>query len=220
MFSSAELKNAQYLGAGANRYCVISPKDENVCLKIDLPVEQRQIKNWRQAIQRFLSENIIQFNENYIEWAAYKKLTQRVPQTELNQFVAACLDLQKNSHGQLVLACQLIRNADHSIALSLDHHLKNGTYFDLVQINQAIDELIEWLLQHNIPLFDLNLGNLVIQYTKNDIRLICIDIKSIYKSKEIIPISYWSTQLMHKKIQRRAERLKIIVQKRMHSQIV
>lgn len=215
MCSSAELEYAKYLGAGANRYCVISPKDENICLKIDLPAAQRQSKNWRQAIQRFLSKNIIQFNENYIEWSAYKRLIQRVSPAELNQFIAVCVDLKETPEGELVLACQLIRNADNTIALSLDYHLRHGMNFDSVQINQAIDDLKDWLIQHNIPLFDLNSGNLVVKHTENHIRLMCIDIKSTYRSKEIIPISYWSKQLMHKKIQRRAERLKKTIQQRM-----
>ncbi|WP_180108084.1 YrbL family protein [Acinetobacter sp. YH12085] len=216
MFSSVELEGAEFLGAGANRYCVISPNDDNVCLKIDIPIAQRQCKNWRQAIKRHLSKEIIQFNENYIEWMAYKKLTNRFSQVELDQFIAGCFDLHKTPDGQLILACQLIRNADHSIALSLDHHLKNGTVFDLVQINQAVDELSEWLVRHSIPLFDLNSGNLVVQYNKKSIRLMCIDIKSTYKGKEIIPISYWSKKIMQKKIRRRSERLKKTIQLRMN----
>ena len=72
MYSNAELQQAQVLGAGANRYCVVSPHDEGICLKIILPPQQRQIKNWRQRLQRYLSQNFVRFNENYIEWLAYQ----------------------------------------------------------------------------------------------------------------------------------------------------
>ena len=75
MFSIAELESAQYLGEGANRYCVVSPFDPKICLKIDLPKERRQIKNWRQRLQRFLSTQFYRFNENYIEWSAYHWLS-------------------------------------------------------------------------------------------------------------------------------------------------
>lgn len=214
MYSKSEIAQAELLGSGANRYCVISPRDKSICLKIDLPASQRQVKNWRQALQRFLSQHVTRFNENYIEWIAYQKLKQRINEAELVRFIAPCLELKNNNDKQQILSCQLIRNADGSIAQSLDHHLKNGIILDLSKLNQAIDELKDWLLKNNIPLFDLNSGNLVVQYDADKIRLICIDIKSTYKSKEIIPISYWSKKMMHKKIQRRAERLKNIVQHR------
>ena len=77
MYSKSEIAQAELLGSGANRYCVISPRDKSICLKIDLPASQRQVKNWRQALQRFLSQHVTRFNENYIEWIAYQKLKQR-----------------------------------------------------------------------------------------------------------------------------------------------
>lgn len=214
MFSIAELESAQYLGEGANRYCVVSPFDPKICLKIDLPKERRQIKNWRQRLQRFLSTQFYRFNENYIEWSAYQRLQAHIDQNELNRFIAACLKLEV-IEDQLILSCELIRDEHGEISLSLHHYLKHKMPLNIDGVSQSIDQLTDWLIQYNIPLFDLNSGNLVVQHHHEGIRLKCIDVKSTFKSKEIIPLSYWSRVLMHKKIRRRAERLKQLIRKTM-----
>lgn len=210
MFSIAEIEGAQRLGAGANRYCVVSPYDNNICLKIILPEEQRLAKNWRQKIQRYLSSHFIRFNENYIEWVAYQHLTQKISEDILKQHIAPCIELEQTSLG-LILSTELVRNQDGEISLSLHHYLKHKIALDLDQVCQAIDEFAYWLIQYNIPLFDLNSGNVVVQKYDQSLQLKCIDVKSTFKSKEIIPISYWSKKLMHKKILRRAERLKTLM---------
>lgn len=217
MFSVAKLESAEYLGAGANRYCVISPSDPQVCLKIDLPPEQRQIKNFRQKIQRFLSAHFYRFNENYIEWSAYQRLKRRIDEHELHQFIASCLKLEV-VHAQLILSCELIRDEQGEVSLSLHHYLKHQIPLNIEAVCHSIDQLTDWLIQHNIPLFDLNSGNLVVQHHRGGLRLKCIDVKSTLKSKEIIPWSYWSDFLMHKKLRRRAERLKQLIQKNMKSE--
>ncbi|WP_407409307.1 YrbL family protein [Acinetobacter sp.] len=211
MYSNAELQQAQVLGAGANRYCVVSPHDEGICLKIILPPQQRQIKNWRQRLQRYLSQNFVRFNENYIEWLAYQRLAHKISPDVLRQHLAACLQLDQHQLG-LILSCELVRDTSGEISLSLHHYLKNNLSLNTQQICQAIDELALWLIKHNIPLFDLNSGNLVVQYQPTgQLKLKCIDVKSTFKSKEIIPLSYWSKRLMHKKIRRRASRLKDLI---------
>lgn len=214
MFSIAELKAAQVLGSGANRYCVISPHNRNICLKIILPPEERLTKNWRQKLQRYLSSRFIRFNENYIEWIAYKRLTQEIPEDILKQYIAPCIHVEQHALG-LILSAELVRNQNGEISLSLHHYLKHKIFIDVEQVCQAIDEFTLWLIKHNIPLFDLNSGNVVVQHIDQSIQLKCIDVKSTFKSKEIIPLSYWSRKLMHKKIRRRAERLKQLIQKNM-----
>jgi hypothetical protein len=57
-------------------------------------------------------------------------------------------------------------------------------------------------------LFDLNAGNFVVVPHGDQVRLICIDAKSVVSGKEILPFSRWSKRLMRRKVARRAQRLR------------
>ena len=199
------------IGKGANRICVRDAHDPSVCLKIDLPQHERRVKNLRQKIRRELSRRFVRFNENYIEWQAYQHLVQRLGQQTLDPYMARCLSLEQAEHW-LILYCELVTNAQGEVARSLyDHMQRSPSQLDPDQVCQALDQFQAWLIQHDIPLFDLNAGNLVVQSDANGLQLKCIDVKSVLNAKEIIPISYWSKALMHKKIKRRIGRLKDLV---------
>ena len=204
---------AQIIGKGANRICVRDLADPKVCLKIDLPKHERSVKNLRQRIRRELSDRLAIFNENYIEWQAYQSLLQRLGQSTLDPYMARCLSLEKLDQG-LILRCELVQSADGSIAKSLFYYMQHQQAIDPDQLYRALDEFQAWLIQHNIPLFDLNAGNLVVQRHAQHVQLKCIDVKSVLRSKEIVPVSYWFKALMHKKIKRRIGRLKALVQQK------
>lgn len=211
MFSKAEIDQATFLGAGANRYCVISPRDTSICLKIDLPAEQKKAKNWRQYLQRALAAKFHYFNENCIEWRANQKLHRLVRQQEAVKYIAQVYSLDHSDLGW-ILSTELVRNEDGSVAKSLYHYIQQRSALNTNAVLNAIDEFSQFLQQYNIPLFDLNSGNLVVKHTAQGLTLCCIDIKSIARGKEILPLSYWSVRLMKKKIKRRADRLKALIQ--------
>lgn len=201
------------IGRGANRICVRDPQDATVCLKIDLPKHERSVKNLRQKIRRELSARFTIFNENYIEWQAYQSLVKRLGQSTLDLYMARCLSLEQVEHG-LMLRCELITSQQGQVARSLHYYMQHPEQaLDPVLLEQALNEFQAWLIQHDIPLFDLNSGNLVLQHLEDKIQLKCIDVKSVFRSKEIIPVSYWSKTLMHRKIRRRIERLKVLLQR-------
>lgn len=202
---------ADVIGKGANRICVRDVQDPAICLKIDLPKHQRSVKNFRQRIRRELSDRLSIFNENYIEWQAYQSLVQRLGHTVLDTYMARCISVDASAQG-LILRCELVQSADGQIAKSLFHYMQHPSNIDTKQLLAALDEFQTWLLKYNIPLFDLNAGNLVVQRDGQQLQLKCIDVKSVLRGKEIIPVSYWFKSLMHKKIKRRIARLKVLVQ--------
>lgn len=212
MYSKSEIAQAELLGSGANRYCVISPRDNSICLKIDLPFERKKTKNWRQSIQRYLSRNFNYFNENFVEWRAAKKLHKLVTQEIALEYIAPIYSLDESELGW-ILSTELVRNEDGTVAKSLHHHICENSTLSKQQLYKEIDKFCKFLLEYRIPLFDLNSGNIVIQHSSKGMRLYCVDIKSIARGKEIIPISYWSNRLMKKKILRRADRLKQVIKK-------
>lgn len=203
---------ADVIGKGANRICVRDVQDPAICLKIDLPKHQRTVKNLRQRIRRELSDRLSIFNENYIEWHAYQNLVTRLGHHIVDSYVARCIGLDASAQG-LILRCELVKSADGQVAKSLFHYMQHQDNIDPTQLIIALDAFQAWLIEHDIPLFDLNSGNLVVQRHGQQLQLKCIDVKSVLRSKEILPISYWSKILMHKKIKRRIARLKVLIQR-------
>lgn len=202
---------ADVIGKGANRICVRDVQDPAICLKIDLPKHQRSVKNFRQRIRRELSDRLSLFNENYIEWQAYQRLVQRLGHDVLDSYMARCISLDASAQG-LILRCELVQSADGQVAKSLFHYMQHPDDLNPDALCAALDQFQAWLIKYNIPLFDLNSGNLVVQRDGEQLQLKCIDVKSVLRSKEIIPVSYWFKKLMHNKIKRRIARLKVLIQ--------
>ncbi len=108
------------------------------------------------------------------------------------------------------MRCDCVLGEDGSVAQSLYHHLFVDPRHAAVALCVAVDNFESWLLQNDIPLFDLNAGNfVVVEQPGGSLRLVCVDAKSVLSGKEILPFSRWSTRLMRRKIERRAERLRL-----------
>ena len=208
--------NYHVIGQGANRVCVVDPEDADFCLKFDrAPAQRRLVKGWRQLLRFYFSAVFPALNENVIEWRAYQSLYARFGRS-LDDKVAACTELKRYGRSWM-LRCQCIRQENGGLAPSI-HHLisRQRNDYSAKHLCEAVDEFVEWLVKHNIPLFDLNAGNFVVVADgHNHLKLICVDVKSVLRSKESIPVSRWVNAWMHKKIRRRAGRLK----QRIHDQL-
>ena len=93
-------------------------------------------------------------------------------------------------------------------APSLYHCIFSEPRYRTDDLCAAVDAFETWLVQHDIPLFDLNAGNFVVHAPGGTVRLVCVDTKSVLSGKEILPFSRWSRHLMHRKVARRAQRLR------------
>lgn len=179
----------EILGCGANRYSIVHPTNENRCLK--LPSDETQ------AVEL-----------NKLEYRAYQQLSSQQLQHEA--FFVQCYGLVETNLGQ-ALEVERLFLYKRQPALSLhqwleDHHLQQQ--YLVTDIVRMIDSFSNYLIEHDLPIFDLNSGNLMLCEHQGKLALKYVDVKSLLQSKEIIPISRWFKGLMHRKVKRRADRLK------------
>ncbi len=209
------------LAVGANRICVVDPGDPRYCLKYERPLHERTPAGVRQALRRRLGLWFPALGDNRSELRAYRHLRQRLG-TDIDGVLAGCHGIVATTSGP-ALRCDCVRtfdgDGDASPAPSLYRCLfgegAHDRRYEADALCAAVDRMEAWLLHHRVPLFDLNSGNFVVVETRSAnesenlrLDLICVDLKSLVSSKEILPISRWVPALMRRKIQRRAERLR------------
>ena len=196
----------EILSRGANRLCARDPRDPAHCLKFELPAGERTRVGLRQRMRRWLGRHVPRFGENRTELRAYRKLRKRLAE-RTDGYLAACHGLVETANGP-ALRCDCALLADGSPARSLYRHLFEGPRFPAEKLCAAVDAFEAWLLENDVPLFDLNAGNFVVVPRGDALALVCIDTKSVLSGKEILPFSRWSRRLMQRKIRRRAQRLR------------
>ncbi len=196
----------QIISRGANRLCARDPSDPSKCLKFELPAAERTQVGVRQRLRRWLAARFPYLGENETELRAYRKLRTRLG-ADTDAYLAACHDLPSMPHGK-ALRCDCVLLEDGTPAPSLYHCLFREPRYPAEALCAAVDVFEAWLIRHEVPLFDLNTGNFVVLPHGDQVRLVCIDTKSVLSGKEILPFSRWSRSLMRRKIQRRAQRLR------------
>jgi hypothetical protein len=196
----------EVISHGANRLCVRDPGDASRCLKFELPAEQRTQVGMRQQLRRWLARRFPGLGENRTELRAYRSLRKRLG-ASIENYIATCYGIIDTTHGK-ALQCDCVLASDGTPAPSLYHCLFVEPRYDAQRLCAASEAFEAWLIRNQIPLFDLNAGNFVVQEQDDKLRLICVDTKSILSSKEILPFSRWSRRLMQRKIARRAQRMR------------
>nr|WP_295382186.1 YrbL family protein [Pseudoxanthomonas sp.] len=194
------------LARGANRLCAADPDDAGHCLKFELAAVERTRAGTRARLRRLLARHLPALGENATELRAWQRLHARIGE-RLDAWLAPCRGIVDTRWGP-ALRCALIRDADGRPARSLYAHLFEGSPHTPASLCTAVDAIERELLAHDVPLFDLNAGNFVVTGAGAEPRLVCVDAKSTLSGKEILPFSRWSRRLMHRKIRRRAERLR------------
>jgi hypothetical protein len=196
----------QVISRGANRLCARDPSDPGKCLKFELPAAERTHVGARQRMRRWLAARFPYFGENETELRAYRKLRARLG-ADTDACLAVCHGLASTPQGK-ALRCDCILLDDGTPAPSLYRYLFEEPRYPAEALCAAVDVFEAWLLRHDVPLFDLNAGNFVVLPHGDQVRLVCIDTKSVLSGKEILPFSRWSRGLMQRKIERRANRLR------------
>ena len=122
---------------------------------------------------------------------------------------AACHGIVVTPDGP-ALRCECVRLEDGTPAPSLYVVLfgMESPPWRLPQLIAAVDDFEAFLLEHGIPLFDLNAGNFVVVPEGDGVRLVCVDAKSVLAGKELVPVSRWVPVLRRRKVRRRAGRLR------------
>lgn len=196
----------EIISRGANRLCARDPADPGKCLKYELPADQRTQVGLRQNLRRWLARRFPRLGENRTELRAYRSLRARLD-SATDSFLAPCHRMVDTPRG-VALQCDLIQSETGAPAPSLYHSLFSEPVHGASELCDAVDVFEEWLIRHDVPLFDLNAGNFVVHAPGGRVRLVCVDTKSVLSGKEILPFSRWSRRLMHRKVARRAQRLR------------
>ncbi|MEO6103247.1 MAG: YrbL family protein [Pseudoxanthomonas sp.] len=196
----------EIISRGANRLCARDPQDPAHCLKFELPTGERTRVGLRENMRRWLGRHLPYFGENRTELRAYRKLRARLGR-RTDRYLAACNGLVQTVHGP-ALQCDCALLGDGNPAFSLYRHLFEGPRLAPQKLLAAVDSFEAWLLENDVPLFDLNAGNFVVVASGDTLSLVCVDTKSVLSGKELLPFSRWSRRLMQRKIRRRAQRLR------------
>lgn len=199
------------IARGANRICVAHSNDPALCIKFDLDAQQAKgglANTLRRRWAHWLPAN--SFAEQ--ELRQFQALKRRAG-SAVTQFFAEPLEVIESDQGK-GLVCRRVLNSDATPAQPIHHYYDHENTLKLSDMVHAIEHFGNFLTRYDIPLFDLNAGNLLVQQTHNGLQMVCVDIKSLGKSKEIIPLSAWIRPLRQQKIKRRIERLITAVRSR------
>jgi hypothetical protein len=195
------------IGRSASRICVLDPADAGRCLKFELPPDEQGNTTWRNRLRRWIGRKLPYFGYTSAEWRAYSRLRRRLG-GRLHAHVAECFGLVWTPHG-LALWSKRVTNEAGEPALRLHHWLTVDQRYPAGCLLEAVDRLEAFLLEHAIPLFDLNTYNLLVTEAPDGrLGLVSVDIKSVALGKKLLPLSRWSRFLMRWKIRRRAARLR------------
>ena len=200
------LHGLEIISRGANRLCARDPHDPGKCLKFELDLDERPEAGLRQNLHRQLALRFPEMGGNRTELRAYRTVRARLG-SETDGYLVACHGMVDTPHGE-ALHCDCILTDAGEPAPSLYHCLFSEQRYRAGGLCAAVDAFEAWLIRHDVPLFDLNAGNFVVDAAGGRFRLLCVDTKSVASSKEILPYSHWSKHLMHRKVARRAERLR------------
>ena len=142
-------------------------------------------------------------NANDQEWRSYQYLRKRFGRQD---FFVDCHGFVETTLGRgLVFDC--VRDFDGKVSRSLLDILTDPEY-DLSRVEEALGRFCRALIEKEIPLFDLNLLNILIRVAHDgEYHPVSIDVKSKFNNYEIIPLSSYIPFFARRKVRRRCGRL-------------
>ncbi len=150
------LQLERIINKGAKRLCLYHPDNPDKCVKVSM----LQKHTWQ-------LEN---------ELLAYKKL-----KNLLGQFLPEYEEELVKTNLGLGLVCELIKNDDGSISRSLHDTLVDGDISP--EIIDQIHNYVDIVIQNNIPLYDPNPRNFLVQITNGKKRIVFSDMKTYNEYK-------------------------------------
>lgn len=202
------------IARGANRICVIDRDNASRCLKFPLAGVRAHARSPMRKVREMLVRLGLMASDNQREWAQYCTLQRTLGDT-LHAHVPRYFGLLDSPLGQALIT-ECVRDRSGAPAKPVYAYYDNAAHHARLPALLAAVETIEtFLLRHDIPLFDLNSGNLVVDDSGEQLRLVCIDLKSAAHNKELIPVSSWIGAARRHKIRRRIARLKAQLRARM-----
>jgi len=179
------LDTAKKIGSGTIRDCYLSPLDDNKVIKV--------IMSHKRSDQK----------ANLQEWKHYNYLIKKHGEIAC---IPKCYGFVETSLGTGLMS-ECIRDYNGSISKTLQQFVALETY-NKDALFKSLDSFCKILIERNIQLFDINLGNIVINILENkNYKPVSIDLKGRYNNCEFIPLSTYVPFLSKKKLQRRSLQL-------------
>lgn len=173
---------------GANRACYFYPGDPSRCIKVDLA-----------------RGDASHAGTNAIEGEFHAELSHRLGE--------AFLQFAPRGYGWVVtdqgrgLVFEVIRESDGELSPRLADAMAGGLFSE-TQVMAMVQQLRDFLLEHRVWLFDVNLYNLLVHTpAEGEPRLVCIDWKGPKATKEALPLARYVGYFAKKKLNRRFDRL-------------
>ncbi|PHR27737.1 MAG: hypothetical protein COA36_08680 [Desulfotalea sp.] len=148
-----------------------------------------------------------------------KKDREQANQIELNGYqalmrehkdlscISHCYGIEPTNHGD-GLVCDCICDSDGSVSKSILDLIHSDPPPNLPYVKKVVQELVKYILENNIHIFDLNLKNIVLQQQSDTTyKPIIIDLKGGYELKEFIPLAKYIPYFRRKKLERRCRQL-------------
>ena len=149
-------------------------------------------------------------NANHQEWQSWRYLRERFGHSD---YFVICHGFVETTLGEgLMFDC--VRDADGKVSRRLAQVLPDPAY-DPDQVEDAVSGFCRYLMDRQIPLFDLNPFNILIQVLPDgNYRPVSIDTKGKFNNYETIPVSSYIPFFARRKVRRRCARLMEIIRQR------
>lgn len=141
------------------------------------------------------------YSENARELRIYKKLVFSL-QGYIPEYEETLVDTDKG----LGLACRQVLDDNGQLSKTLaDYLTDSGISADTLK--PQLERFFQTLFSKSLYFFDFNPNNFLIQINGGNPTLRFIDLKGYRKDRALLPLSYLSSSLAKRKMQRRIERL-------------
>jgi len=200
------LTDEQCIAVGQNRSCYLHPQNHDLCIKVDKPLGEGRNNTWPKRLRRRVLFWLPDISSNRSEARFYQQQRQRIGDDFYRH--APRFEGAVSTNLGPGLAFELIRDSDGQMSRRLADCLA-GQPQDVEQFVDLVDELYAFVRQHDVPLFDPNLHNLLVQRRSDQRdRLVVIDWKGGAANRELIPLSTLLPTHARRKVTRRFERIR------------
>ena len=181
-----QLSDKMVINRGRERICYEHPENDQLVIKITLGSSGRKSR------------------ANHHELKGYLLL--REEKKDLS-FVSHCHGFVNTNYGE-GLVCDSIRDNDGTISKTIWYIVVLEENCDVEYILQVVEKFCNFLMFHQIWIFDLNLKNIALKLLADGTyKPYVIDMKGRYVNHEFIPLSTYIPYFANKKLKRRSEQL-------------
>lgn len=181
-----QLSEKMMINRGRERVCYEHPENNQLVIKIPLSKSGRKSR------------------ANHHELKGYLLL--REEKKDLS-FISHCHGFVNTNYGE-GLICDCIRDNDGAISKTIWDIIVLEENCNVEYILQVAEKFCNFLIFHQIRLFDLNLKNIALKVLADGTyKPYIIDIKGRYVNHEFIPLSAYIPYFANKKLKRRSDQL-------------